>query len=571
MDAGKRTINDIFNGNRVLEIPFFQRAYVWDEFQWERFLEDMELISITNKPYFLGSVILKQNLTDSSASFGDIRTLIDGQQRLTTINIFFKVLCLKLGKNSSFERSFKLDDGRLALWHNHNDIQSFQRILGLNELVEISGKDNITRSYHYFKENIDTDKIQYQTVLNNVMFVGIDLGADEDEQQIFDTINSLGVRLTTAELLKNYFFSRNDLDDYERYWKDVFEGDEDAKNYWDKEITAGRLTRSFVDLFFYSYLQIKIQQPDLRVRAEDKIEFSKVEILFDSYKRLIKEYGLNKKDVLLEVKDYADLFRANFDYDIISQEIPREFGIERVNAIIFGLETSTLIPYVLYVLKNILDEQMRNELFEFIESYVMRRMVVRATNKNYNQFFSDRLISNQILSVKQLKEYVKNNAEKVNYMPSDSELKKGFDESVLINKQAAGIIYLLESRIRDRKKQSTQLLGISSYSLEHIMPKKWRNKWGSLMTIDKPDYRDFKLKTLGNLSIITQSLNASIRDSDWSIKRSGRDGKEGLRHFSAGIETMAPYLDCSEWNEVEIEKRAADLYNKAKDVWRFCL
>lgn len=52
MDASKKTINDIFNGNRILEIPFFQRAYVWGEKQWERLLEDMEAVSKTNKPYF---------------------------------------------------------------------------------------------------------------------------------------------------------------------------------------------------------------------------------------------------------------------------------------------------------------------------------------------------------------------------------------------------------------------------------------------------------------------------------------------------------------------------------------
>lgn len=65
MDAGKRTINDIFNGNRILEIPFFQRAYVWGNDQWERLLEDMENVSLSNKPYFLGSVILKQQPTNT--------------------------------------------------------------------------------------------------------------------------------------------------------------------------------------------------------------------------------------------------------------------------------------------------------------------------------------------------------------------------------------------------------------------------------------------------------------------------------------------------------------------------
>jgi len=54
MDAGKRTINEIFNGSRILEIPFFQRAYVWGEAQWERLLEDVENVSRTRTPYFMG-------------------------------------------------------------------------------------------------------------------------------------------------------------------------------------------------------------------------------------------------------------------------------------------------------------------------------------------------------------------------------------------------------------------------------------------------------------------------------------------------------------------------------------
>ncbi len=66
MEAGKKTISDIFNGNRILEIPFFQRAYVWEDEQWGRLLEDMEEISQQNTPYFLGSVILKQQMTNTT-------------------------------------------------------------------------------------------------------------------------------------------------------------------------------------------------------------------------------------------------------------------------------------------------------------------------------------------------------------------------------------------------------------------------------------------------------------------------------------------------------------------------
>lgn len=568
MDAGKRTINDIFNGNRILEIPFFQRAYVWEEKQWERLIEDMETVSQTQKPYFLGSVILKQQQTNTANRIGDIRTLIDGQQRLTTLNIFFKVLCLKKEENSSFKRMFMLENEDLALWHNHNDIESFRKVLKLDALEELNGDDNIVQAYNFFKEKIDITKVDRQVILNNIMFVGIDLAAEEDEQQIFDTINSLGVRLTTAELLKNYFFDRTEIASYNTFWKEVFEKDDETIKYWDREITTGRLSRTFIDLFFYSFLQIKIQAPILKVMSVDKTEFSKVETLFESYKSLIKKYNLSKKETLMEIREYALIFKDRFNYDIIHDELTNEYGTERINAIIFGLDTSTLIPYVLYVCRNTDDEKQIKELFEFIESYVMRRIVVGASTKNYNQLFTDRLISNKIISKKQFIDFIEKSSEKVNYLPNDQELKDGFYNSALINKQSAGILYFIESKIRDRTKQATQLLGISKYSLEHLMPKKWENKWGKISNKEEVYGRNKKILTLGNLAIITQSLNASIRDSDWSTKKQGNSKNQGLTHFSAGIETLAPYLALQEWNETEIEKRAQYLYEKAIEIWK---
>lgn len=63
------------------------------------------------------------------------------------------------------------------------------------------------------------------------------------------------------------------------------------------------------------------------------------------------------------------------------------------------------------------------------------------------------------------------------------------------------------------------------------MPKKWRNNW--VFTGDKAaaDFRDRKLLTLGNLTIITQALNASIRDSDWATKKNGKGDKGGQKNM----------------------------------------
>jgi hypothetical protein len=568
MDAGKRTINDIFNGNRVLEIPFFQRAYVWGQPQWERLLEDMEKISDSNKPYFLGSVILKQQETTTGSRIGDKRTVIDGQQRLTTLNIFFKVLCLKTNENSTFDRSFKLRDNSNALLHNHNDIQAFNEILALTELKDLEGESNITQAYNYFKDNLVPNDLNLDSILSNVLFVGIDLSQEEDEQQIFDTINSLGVKLTTAELLKNYFFNRDDIEKYNKYWKEVFEKDEETKNYWDREIIAGRLRRTFIDLFFFAYLQIKIQETDFKVKAEDKDAYAKVEHLFESYKNFIKSYlNDNKEAILSEIKEYALLFKKNFNYEILGEELTQDFGIDRINTIIFGLDTTTLIPYTLYILRNISDETTKNELFGIIETYIMRRMITHSNTKNYNQLFTDKLINNRVLSKQEFLDYIEKRDDKVNFLPTDDELEKGFNTSILINKQSAGILYLIESKIRNEK-DSTALLGINKYSLEHLMPKKWRNNWDKLSSKESEINRDRKLLTLGNLTIITQSLNSSIRDSKWEDKLKGKNKKGGLIEYSGGLKTISQFLEYPEWDEKTIEERALFLYEKAKQIWK---
>lgn len=568
MDAGKRTINDIFNGNRVLEIPFFQRAYVWGQPQWERLLEDMKDITKSNKPYFLGSVILKQQETTTGSRVGDKRTVIDGQQRLTTLNIFFKVLCLKTNENSTFDRSFKLRDNSNALLHNHNDIQAFNEILALTELKDLEGESNITQAYNYFKDNLVPDDLNLDSILSNVLFVGIDLSQEEDEQQIFDTINSLGVKLTTAELLKNYFFNRDDIEKYNEYWKEVFEKDEETKNYWDREIIAGRLRRTFIDLFFFAYLQIKIQETDFKVKAEDKDAYAKVEHLFESYKNFIKSYLSNNKEAILsEIKEYALLFKKNFNYEILGEELTQDFGIDRINTIIFGLDTTTLIPYTLYILRNISDETTKNELFGIIETYIMRRMITHSNTKNYNQLFTDKLINNRVLSKQEFLDYIEKRDDKVNFLPTDEELEKGFNSSILINKQSAGILYLIESKIRNEK-DSTALLGINKYSLEHLMPKKWRNNWDKLSSKESEINRDRKLLTLGNLTIITQSLNSSIRDSKWEDKLKGKNKKGGLTEYSGGLKTISQFLEYPEWDEKTIEERALFLYEKAKQIWK---
>ena len=287
-----------------------------------------------------------------------------------------------------------------------------------------------------------------------------------------------------------------------------------------------------------------------------------------SYQHFIDNYCDGNKNVVLnQMKDYAFCFMDTFRPDICGMSIPGTFGIERLNVIIFGLKTSTLIPYVLYIAKNVYDEDEQKAMYGILESYIMRRMVVHTTTNNYNNLFTA-LIHNEVLDSDSLVAKLQSSNDSTTYIPTDDELRDGFKKSKLINLQTRGIIYLIESNIRPAN-SATILLGFDRYSLEHLMPKKWRNNWPACSSEDLARQRDSKLLTLGNLAIIPQSLNASIRDSNWQTKKIGKGAnKPGLNLCAAGLSTVYDALLENEWTESKIDSRADWLFEKAKGLWK---
>lgn len=571
MKAGEILISGIFNGSRLLEVPFYQRAYVWQEEQWERLLEDLKYVTKIRQQYFMGSIILKSGRTlNTWEKYSECRGVIDGQQRLTTLLIFMKALCLKKNENDLFERDFILEDGSIALRHGQNDVEAFKKVVEAktaSPIDNIKPKSQIIDAFNYFCENIEPNLYDRSAIRKNLQFVCIDLAEDEDEQQVFDTINSLGVRLTTAELLKNYFFNQNNVDEYKQKWLDVFEKDDEAKTYWDTEIEAGRIRRSMIDLFFDSYFQIFVQDSRYSVLTEDKLMYDRVDRLAKSYQHFINKYCNGDKNVILSsLKEYAECFRESFDPSCCERSIPATYGIDRLNVLIFGLKNTTMIPYVLYLAKNVTNQNEFNQICRVLESYIMRRIVVHATTKNYNRLYTS-LILNQICDAKSLLDRLSNVNDSTIFVPTDTDLENGFKNTKLYNLQTKGILYFIESGIRPAN-SATALLGFDGYSLEHLLPKKWRNNWPACENDEAARERDSKLLTIGNLAIITQSLNASIRDSDWETKKEGKKNKPGLILCAAGLNTLKEALTKTDWNEAEIDARAHWLYEEAAKLWK---
>src|SRR3989344_2279405 len=505
MEAGKRTIELIFNKGRSLEIPFFQRSYVWDNENWERFMNDIILVSKSNKEYFMGSLILKSQQVSSEKNIGDWRLVIDGQQRLTTIILFFKVICLIKNNIILFKDTFYNRSKEIILKHNHNDYKIFEAIVDdrlTDELKEKYKNNNVLVCYNYFNKQRELLKeIDINNILDRLYFVGIDLGSEEDEQQIFDTINSLGVSLTTAELLKNELFKRSDEEFYYNTWKKAFEQDEDIKDYWDQKITSGRQFRVNIDLLL---------QSNLLIISKADTNYLGLSSLFSNYKNFLKRENYDKKKFINMLIEYAKIYQKNINPDLLNQDININSSIARFNLVIFGLSVTTIIPYILYILKEINNSEEQNKMLNLLECYLVRRFICKETTKNYNNLFAS-FIRNEINSYEKLSKKIFEAEDPTNKLPTDENLKKAFFESKLTNQQAKVVLYLIERSTRNPKNYSTNLRPLNEYSLEHIMPKKWRNNWkvpDSFSDKDKEE-RDQLVLKLGNLTIITASLNSS--------------------------------------------------------------
>lgn len=579
MDCTPNTITQFINFNESLVIPFFQRSYVWSEEQWERLLDDFKFATSTKKPHFMGSVILKTVKDENGQKTGML--VIDGQQRLTTLAIFFKVYSLVTNQTMFFDNTFLGDNDEPVIKQSYSCREDFNKIMlleQLDDLSEYSSQSNIIKAYTYFrnqlrdiihvKDNKDEDgnEILRKKSLDRLLtFVVMTLTENEDEQQIFDTINSLGVKLSTGELLKNHLFNNSDIEVYNAIWKDAFEANDECLEFWDKHITTGRLGKKNIEIFLYYYIQIKSQEKDIIV---DKKQCRRWENLFATYKSLIKDNNFDKIKIAKEICEYAKLYKNTFDPELADDDIPSEFGLGRLNFIVQNLDSTTIIPYVLYVIQTADNDEEKTKIYTFLEKYLLRRIVANSKSSNYSDLFTENLIGQGINKYDSLVEYFKvKESTAALSIPSDDKVAFGFkDTEFKNNKRALSVLYLMESMMRSEY-HATRLHKFEGYSLEHLMPKKWKKNWSSMPEGVTPEIREKAINTLGNMAMITSGLNSSISNESWENKKNGKNKHSGLNAFAADIETMHDVLSKDVWDETTITERAEWLAKKAVKMW----
>lgn len=570
MKADTKDLLQVFANNVQYEVPLFQRPYVWNEDDhWNPLWDDVVAMLDgyglgDNRPHFLGAVVLEQKHHATGAV--ERRLVIDGQQRMTTLQLLLgavRSVTADLGlndlaaqlnqmvENATFVLSTKSD--RFKVLPTQADQAGFTSALE----GAASGASSLERAYAFFENSVRSwlaeqgDQVQAATELvralqRRLMLVVIDLDDSDESQVIFETLNARGTPLEATDLIKNSLFQKaraegaNEKQLHDEYWVRFLD------DYWREEVRQGRLIRSRIDVFATHYLTMRIGR---EVRSSQ---------LFKDFKSWIDSSGLGAAEVMADLDRYGEAF-TKFDTGLETDRERRFFDNLRT------MDTSTVYPFLLWLYgESRANADERTSILGSIESFLVRRMLLRLTAKNYNRFFLSMLTRARSAdnAPEAVERFLLESDSDANRWPRDGELLRRLPELKMYGYlRRDRIQMILDGVNRSGLEASPHQEPISiagDLTIEHLMPQKWETNWPIDPGVEARDRRAELIQTIGNLTLLTQSLNTSISNGPWSRKR-----EEILRHSALPINRVLP----DEWTNEAIEGRSKQIAAAIAKVW----
>jgi hypothetical protein len=614
MEAKALTPRDLFDGKVCYEVPPFQRPYVWtEEDQWQPLWDDIARVAEAVlaagddaealkrlSGHFLGAVVLKQ--LPSGAGDPARSSVIDGQQRLITLQFLLDAAQLVMEQADCDEvaesihelvinnsKRFRGTPKRFKLWPSRIDRDAFELVMDNDKEVPPALSDSrIVLAHRFFVKSMKQwatgaedgqstteDKL---SALANVLqlylqIVAIDLAGTDDDQLIFETLNDRGTPLLAADLIKNHVFQRceeigADVDAWaEKYWQD-FDND-----WWRDEIAQGRQLRSRIDLFLQYWLTMRIK---------DEIPTDKV---FDQFRK----HALEHLDNLATAEAFLVRLRADADtFRDFAQLDPRSAQGSFYTRVVEALELGVFIPLLLWVITDAhpASPEQADRALAAVESWAVRRTLLRRTMKDVN-----RLV---VALLKELDQhpsdavgdatvaYLKAQTADSRTWPTDNELAKDLpDIKVYGNikqQRLRAILSGIELQFRTEKHEDVSLP--VKLDIEHVMPQGWRTYWqdGILPDLEACAARDFRVNTIGNLTLVTKSLNSTLSNRPWtdaaaaSAPGGGEDkglGKRSLLNKYSVLALSRPIIDAhpTAWTDEDVTERSKQLALAIAQAW----
>lgn len=581
MNAGPISlISLISDASRRFVIPVYQRPYSWDEEQCEQLWEDILTVGrYGDGTHFTGSVVWIQDGTMSAAGVTPL-LLIDGQQRVTTLMLLLialadyarrhgeKVDILRFSLEEIIDRGFLVSkyrkgDDHYRLTLSQGDRAVLKSIIDHLENPEVEIVDDSRRlrdNFEWFRtrlENIEDANIVWDGLQRlEVVSISLDQGKD-NPQLIFESMNSTGKDLSTADLVRNYVLMGLPLDEqnalYENHWRKI-------------EETLGADSYDDVfDGFLRDWLTV-VNAPTPLVSRD----------VYRVFKRYVESngYGMDGHiaDLLKEIRRYAGYYAR------INSGQEKDSDLKRVLDRIHMLDMSVATP----LLMALFDDYREGgedaafchddfvSMLRTLEAYIFRRMVCDLASNGLNRFFLS-----LVARLKELRDEGELNYREAfeaillgesgtpRRMPDDEAFRTALSTRDCYAFRRAH--YLLTTLENSHHSKDPIDFTHGVHTIEHIMPRNalahesWRNMLGD----DCEAVYERNVNRLGNLTLT--AYNSELSDASFEEKKERVVGGYGNEYLSLSSELH----DAAAWGEQQIEQRTQRLADEAVRVWPY--
>jgi len=618
MKAEPFQIGDVLKDPKRFVVPIYQRTYAWTkDRQLEKFFDSIEAKAQDrlagggpSYPHYMGALLLSPR---GKFTFGSIPMfdVVDGQQRITTYQIFLAAL-RDIAKSNSFGTladqltTFLINadtpimkdkkNERYKLQTTNYDRELYRDLIDLDcqalrkkypDSFYKKGtiKDAVAplplRAWWFFRDEamafLASGEVGEEwtrlvalssAVLEDFRVIVITLDDTDDAQVIFETLNSGGEPLAAMDLVRNDVFHRairrgEDPEDLmETRWK-VFED-----GFWKQESTQGRIRKPRIDFFLAHVLAAETGKEVL------------LSELYARYKAFVNNRAFQSVDEELDT-----LLRHTPTYRILVDPTGED-ALAHLARELQAFDVTTAYPLVFVIASSNEEDNVKEDLYRLISSYIIRRALCGLTPKAYNLTFL-RLVAalrTNGVSVESFAVALAESEGDTVRFPSDQDLETAIlskpQYSAMPSQRLNYILCQLERCSRDKFDETTGIRG--DLNIEHVLPEKWAEHWplpsGAISPLDfivpaddprrsEIELREILKHSLGNLTLLTLPNNSRLGNLPFTQHESGTgmSKREALR--VSLLKMNQEIASHEEWNENHIKGRALILTERAMRLW----
>ncbi len=553
MRASHQHLWALLEGNKQFVVPIFQRNYRWTEEQCMQLWNDV--LQAANSPnnggHFLGSIVY------TAAGAGEATfsrwLVIDGQQRLTTVTLLLAALRDHIQDSGwtgeGGPTAAEIDDRFLRNAHKHgdqkpklvlrrNDDRTLRRIVtGHREPINDPASE-VDDGYQLFREVIpDSDPSEIYKGLGNLLIVDVLLEPPLDNPQlVFESLNSTGVDLSQADLIRNFILMGLPEEQQNRIYS----------SYWRKIEVAFKGSQWAIDNCARDWVA-------LRRRATKQTRADRIYIEFrEEFRRLTAFDG--EMDATL-----ADLLQFSQGYAAF---VLRRGPGRGLGSALGDLRRHVDVPAMLiarlfrcYWELDTLTESEFAESVRLIESYIIRRQVCGLQTRGYWSVFAniayaldecDAANSLRILLARRQSSY---------RFPSDEEFERALIEDNIYGTRICRP--LLEGLENGGQLERTDT---DEYQIEHVMPQTVTEPWKRMLGESWKEVHETWLHRLGNLTLTGYNPRYSNHgfEQKKSIPGGFQDSSVRLNRF---------IREQDQWTAQQMSDRGRMLASTALGIW----